>query len=133
MQHYKLYTLIDISDTGQNNYNIYQEINYWKRQNFNTVLQTLGMRTNIQYINKPVMIEIKGSTVGFNTDSIIRVWRFDFFTEGADIFKILDDPFGLLKQDFELVPYINGLDEDIEQNYSIFVTEGINKNIIFSF
>ena len=37
-----------------------------------------------------------------------------------------------LKDDFELVPYINGLDELLEQKYAVFVTDGPGKNIVFS-
>lgn len=131
MQHYKLYTLVDISATKQYSYSNSNEKEYSKRQNFNTVLQTLELRSNIIYYNTPSQIEIKGSLIGFNTDEIIRVWRFDFFTEHPDVFKVEDDIFYHLKKDFNFVPYINGLDELVTQNYYVFITEGSNKNIVF--
>ena len=41
------------------------------------------------------------------------------------------DPVGYLKEDFNGVPYISGLDELMEQRFAVFVTEGKNRNIVF--
>ena len=70
--------------------------------------------------------------MGFDTDNIIRVWRFDFETDREDLFEKDNDPVGLLKDDFNLVPYINGLDELMEQKYAVFVSRGDGKNIVFA-
>jgi hypothetical protein len=107
------------------------EVLRWKEQNFNTVLQTLGIRANISYAHSPMVSEVKGSLVGFDTDKIIRVWRFDFYTERDYLFEKDGDPVGLLKDDFTLVPYINGLDEDMTQKYAVFNPEDPGKNIAF--
>lgn len=128
---YKLYTLVDITHTGQYRHETGKEILRWKEQNFNTILQTLGIRANLSFISNPLMTEVKGSLVGFDTKEIIRVWRFDFETERDDMYDDGSDPVGFLKEDFELVPYIEGLDELLQQNYAVFVTEGKNKNIVF--
>jgi hypothetical protein len=32
---------------------------------------------------------------------------------------------------FDTIPYISGLDESMEQNYDVFVTEGPARNIVF--
>ena len=128
---YKLYTLVDITHTGQYRHEPGKELLRWKEQNFNTVLQTLGIRANLSFITNPLMTEVKGSLVGFDTKEIIRVWRFDFETERDDMYDNGEDPVGFLKEDFELVPYIEGLDELLQQNYAVFVTEGKNKNIVF--
>ena len=77
------------------------------------------------------MTEVKGSLVGFDTDDIIRVWRFDFSTERDDMYETDNNPIGFLLEDFEMVPYIEGLDELLVQNYAVFVTSGKNKNIVF--
>lgn len=127
---YKLYTLVDITHTGQYRNEPGKEALRWKEQNFNTVLQTLGIRANLSHFENPIMTEVKGSLVGFDTDEIIRVWRFDFETEREDMYDN-GDPIGFLIEDFELVPYIEGLDELLQQNYAIFVTVGKNKNIVF--
>jgi hypothetical protein len=129
---FKLYTTVDITNTGQYRSEPGKEIERWKEQNFQTVLQTLGIRANISFNRKPDVIEVKGQLVGFNTEDIIRVWRFDFYTERDDLYENNGNPIGYLIDDFDGIPYISGLDESMEQNYSVFVTDGPAQNIIFS-
>ena len=128
---YKLYTLVDITHTGQTRVESGKESLRWKEQNFQTVLQTLGIRSNISYSQSPLMTEVKGSLIGFNTDSIIRVWRFDFSTDRDFLFEKDNDPIGHLLDDFHLVPYIAGLDEAMEQKFAVFNTQDPGKNISF--
>ena len=128
---YKLYTLVDITHTGQYRNEPGKENDRWREQNFNTILQTLGIRANIQYTQKPIVTEVAGRLVGFDTDEVIRLWRFDFRTEQDYLYKSKGDPIGYLKQDFNLVPYINGLSELMEQNYAVFITTDPGKNIVF--
>ncbi len=128
---YTLYTTVDITNTGQYRTEPGKEQLRWKEQNFQTVLQTLGIRANISFYRKPMMVEVKGSIVGFQTVEIIRVWRFEFSTERDNLFENNDNPIGYLIDDFDMVPYISGLAESMEQNYDVFVTEGPARNIIF--
>ena len=128
---YKLYTLVDITHTGQYRNEPGKEDDRWREQNFNTVLQTLGIRANILYNQKPIVTEITGKLIGFDTDEVIRVWRFDFRTEQEYLYESKGDPVGYLKQDFHLVPYISGLSELMEQEYAVFNTADPGKNIVF--
>ena len=128
---YKLYTLVDITHTGQYRNESGKEQDRWREQNFNTVLQTLGMRGNINYTKKPFVTEVSGNIVGFDTDEIIRLWRFDFSTEQDYLYESKGDPVGYLKEDFNLVPYISGLDELMEQKYAVFTTHSPGNNIVF--
>jgi hypothetical protein len=128
---YKLYTLVDITHTKQHRVEPGKEAERWKEQNFQTVLQTLGIRANVTYTTSPIMSEVKGSLVGFDTDKILRVWRFDFYTERDYLFEKDNNPIGLLIDDFHLVPYISGLDESMQQNYAVFNTKEDGKNITF--
>jgi hypothetical protein len=128
---YTLYTTVDITNTGQYRSEAGTEILRWKEQNFQTVLQVLGIRANIHFDSKPAMMEVSGKVFGFNTADIIHVWRFSFNTERDRIYELDGNPTGHLVEDFEGVPYISGLDESMEQNYSVFVTDGLAKNIIF--
>ena len=127
---YKLYTLVDITNTGQYRFEDSKQDLWKKEQNFNTLLFTLGLRSNIVYAAKPQRLEVGGRLIGFDTDEIIRVWRFDWSTEG-DYYTIDGDPTGYLKQDFHLVPYIEGLDEAMEQRHRVFCTQDPGKNIVF--
>jgi len=128
---YKLYTLVDITHTGQHRAEPGKEALRWKEQNFQTVLQTLGIRSNVVFVNGPVSTEVSGRIVGFDTDEIIRVWRFDFSTEREFVYDVGDDPVALMREDFQLVPYISGLDEVMTQKYAVFNTEDPGKNITF--
>ena len=128
---YKLYTLVDITHTGQNRTEAGKEALRWKEQNFQTVLQTLGIRANVTFRQSPVVVETKGSLVGFATEEIIRVWRFDFSTDRDLLYEREGDPIGFLKDDFHLVPYIDGLDELMDQKYAVFNTRDPGKNISF--
>lgn len=129
--HYKLYTLVDITHTKQYRAESGKEHLRFKEQNFNTVLQTLGIRSNIWYDAGPVITEVKGQLVGFDTDEIVRVWRFDWFTEREHLYEESGDPVAYLKKDFHLVPYINGLDETMQQDYAVFNTMPKVNNISF--
>jgi hypothetical protein len=128
---YKLYTLVDITHTGQHRNEFGKEGDRWREQNFQTVLQTLGMRSNVSYKNAPTATEVGGRLIGFDTDEIIRVWRFDFSTERELLYEAGEDPVGFLKEDFHLVPYISGLSELMAQNYAVFNTADPGANIVF--
>lgn len=128
---YKLYTLVDITHTGQYRQDPGKEQARLQEQNFNTILQTLGLRSNIFYGGGPSILEVKGSVVGFDTDKIIRVWRFDWATERENLYAEGDDPVAYLKQDFHLIPYINGLNEAMQQSYAVFNTANPGANIVF--
>jgi hypothetical protein len=131
MEEYKLYTFVDITHTGQYRSEPGKESARWKEQNFNTVIQTLGIRCNILYSQSPQATEVRGSLVGFTTNEIVRLWRFDFATERDLVYEDNNDPVAFLKEDFELVPYIQGLDEWLHQTHAVFLTEGKYKNIVF--
>jgi hypothetical protein len=128
---YKLYTLVDITHTGQNRPSPGHEKRAWQEQNFNTLIQTLGIRANISYTKNPIAVDVGGRAIGFDTDEIIRVWRFDFSTERDYLYEKDGDPIGHLLDDFYLVPYIQGLDERMEQQCAVFNTYDPGKNIIF--
>jgi hypothetical protein len=129
--HYELYTTVDITSTGQYRSEVGKEHLRWKEQNFQTLLQTIGIRANVMYSKPPTVATVKGEILGFNTPKMINVWTFEFETERDFLFEVDEDPVGYLIKDFEGVPYIAGLDESVEQNYSVFVTSGKSRNIIF--
>lgn len=122
---------MDITHTGQTRSDPGKETARWKEQNFQTVLQTLGIRANVTFTQSPAIIETSGRLVGFDTDEILHLWRFDFTTDRDLLYETNGDPVGFLKDDFHLVPYINGLDELMDQKYAVFNTKDPGKNISF--
>lgn len=128
---YTIYTTVDITNTGQYRAESGKESERWKEQNYQTVLQTLGIRANIIPIVKPSLVKIKGNILGFNTNQIINVWEFLFETERDYPFGPTEGSVEFLEADFDGVPFISGLDESMEQNFDVFVVDGPSKNIIF--
>lgn len=128
---YKLYTTVDITNTGQFRAEHGKEHLHWKEQNFQTVLQTIGIRANLVDFSKPDQLKIGGKVVGFETEELINAWRFDFETERDFLFEVDGDQVEGLREDFEMVPFISGLDESMSQNYDVFVTSGPARNIVF--
>jgi hypothetical protein len=129
---YMLYTTVDITNTGQYRHEPGKESDRWKEQNFQTLLQTIGLRTNITFRRPPDMIQVSGKQIGFATENLVRAWRFDFSTEREGFFEKDNNPVAALIEDFDGVPYIAGLDESMTQNFDVFVTEGPAQNIVFS-
>lgn len=128
---YMIYTTVDITNTGQYRSEPGKESARWKEQNFQTLLQTIGIRANISYNKPPEQVQIKGTLLGFETTNVVRAWRFDFYTERDNLFEFNGSPVGYLLEDFTAVPFISGLDECMEQNYDVFVTDGPARNITF--
>lgn len=128
---YMLYTTVDITHTGQYRNEPGKDVERWQEQNFQTVLQTIGIRSNINFVKNPELIEISGNVIGFNTNNIIHVWRFEFYTEQDYVFEQDNSPVGYLIEAFDAIPYISGLTESMDQNYDVFVTTGPARNIVF--
>lgn len=128
---YSIYTTVDITSTGQHRFEPARAFEYNQEQNFQTVLQTLGIRANIVFDSKPAVSKVQGQIFGFNTNDIINVWIFYFETEKDHFYQVGDDPLAYLLEDFQGVPYISNLNESMDQNYPVFVTDGPSKNIIF--
>jgi hypothetical protein len=123
---YKLYTLVDITSTGQYRHEAGKESLRWKEQNFSSVVQTLGMRANIAYTQKPIATSVKGTVVGFDIEDVVKVWRFDFSTERDFLYQKDDDSVGYLKDDFNGVPYISGVCYRRQKSKRCFSSKIIN-------
>tara|TARA_B100000035_G_scaffold196464_1_gene167859 strand:+ start:761 stop:1141 length:381 start_codon:yes stop_codon:yes gene_type:complete len=120
---FELYTVVDITETKARKGA--DKIKENQQQNFLTVLNTIGLRANPTIIKSP---EIVKNTFKFGTayEDVKHVWRFVFdFEYGA---HSLD----MLKEDFDLVPFINGLTEDTDIIDPVFRTNTSRFcNIIF--
>jgi hypothetical protein len=98
MHRYVLYTLIDITDTGNTNPSG-NSISHLQSQNLNSIIQALSMRT--QLLDIKVDILVKEATV----------WKLEFSVETVDVWLHGQDPVGLAMQDLNNVPIELGLDE----------------------
>jgi len=126
--HYKLYTLVDITNTKQYQNSAESRQARSQQQNFDTVIQTIGMRANVDYTKPPeVTIDVPKK---YNLDSAVlsNIWIFEWRVEREFLFLDGEDDVGYLKQLFNLVPYIPGLTETMTSSKPIFLP---GKNIAF--
>lgn len=122
---YKIYTLVDITKTGQYRNELGRELARHQQQNFDTVLQTIGMRANLSYLSPPkVKIDVP-KNYNLVGDELANIWVFDWEVDKEDLFLHNDDDVYRLKEDFDLVPYISGLTETVNQSPAIF-RPGVN-------
>lgn len=128
---YRLYTTVDITQTGQYRNEPGKEIERWQEQNFNTVVQTIGIRSNVLYTQPPKTFIMAGKDCGLEFPELVKIWRFDFSTDRDFVFEKSMDPVGHLLEMFDSVPYITGLNEDTEQRFAVFATVGPYRNIAF--
>jgi hypothetical protein len=120
---YSLYTLVDITETKQRHGGEVLARN--QQQNFDVVLQTIGLCGNVYYKKSPELVP--ADVFGDITRS---AWYFEWSMELEDIFTIDDSPIAKLKEIFQYVPVITGLTESVEIPVPMFI---IGKNIVFDF
>jgi hypothetical protein len=134
LQFYTGYTLVDITATGVTRYRPEQEFERNQQRNWETVLQTIGLKTQPMMIEGPVAIESNlddGWEFGEYYQGRHKIWAWTFAVETADVFMLNDNPIGGLELDFEQVPVVQGLNETARFMLPIFLPHGAIKNIYF--
>jgi len=114
---FKLYTLIDITETGGRKGDDPRKIQ--QQQNFLTILQTIGLRVNPAYDQAPVLFYATADEFSLGSDFKNKqsIWVFEFDIEHEDAMSI-----ETLVNDFNLVPIIDHLNETAEFENAHFVT-----------
>lgn len=122
---YRLYTLVDITNTGQYRNEPGRELARHQQQNFATILQTIGMRANLSYLTSPKLKIDNPSNYGLDGNDLANIWIFDWSVDKEDLFLHNENPVGRLIEDFNVVPYISGLTETMKYDPAIF-RPGVN-------
>ena len=120
---YSLYTLVDITETHQRRGG--EILARRQQQNFDIVLQTIGLCGNVYYTKSPE--EVPGDIFG---DINKKAWQFNWEMEIDALFEQDGDPVKKLKEIFEYVPVITGLTESEVIDPPMFQ---VGKNIVFDF
>ncbi len=115
---YKIITLIDITKSDARRDDT-DRITVSQQSNFDTLVQTIGLRANIDWRAAPVKCEGKLLT----TDSQ-SYWQWEFFVDKESIFEDDNSPVGLLVKDLHGVPIISKLTETAELRQPMFITIG---------
>jgi hypothetical protein len=123
---FKMKTLVDITET---NARFNKADPAWRQQqNYITVLQTIGLRANLNVISVSSQEEdLKGQGFGSSYKGNKKVWTLEFDIDyGSTSVEFLEN-------DFNNVPVIAGLDETIDLKTSAFRTKDSKiRNIIFT-
>jgi hypothetical protein len=128
---YRLHTLVDITNTGQYRNEPGKEQARLQQQNFDTLINTIGMRSNIEYNYPPKVIIDIPERYGMIGKNLCNIWVFEWDVEMEYIFLDNGDDVALLKKDFELVPYIPNLTETIDCKPSMWIPKAnINFEIL---
>jgi hypothetical protein len=134
LQFYTGYTLVDITATGVTRYRPEQEFERNQQRNWETVLQTMGLRTQPLMINGPICTESNladGWNFGEYYQGRHKIWAWTFAIEHQDVFLVGDNPQGGLETDFEQIPVVTGLAETARFMLPIFYPHGAIKNVYF--
>jgi len=125
MNTFELTTLVDITKTNARRGE--DKIAYGQQQNYMSVVQTLGLRTNVE-ISDPVFKKQKAT--GFGSEYAtknLNVWRCIITVEQDESHSI-----EMMQQDFNLIPVIKDLNENVNLKEAIFWTSDPKKcNILF--
>jgi hypothetical protein len=124
---FKLYTLVDITETTARRSDDPKQ--FRQQQNFQTVMQTIGLRVNPIYVNSPQVVSDLPSkyNLGNKYKTKQNIWKYTFdidYEDGLDVDTLVND--------FDLIPIITGLDETATFDNAHFLTKNVtNSNIYF--
>ncbi len=128
MARYTITTLVDITRT-QPTRSETDKVKLGQQSNFNSLIQAIGLRSNISWEKDPKMHTGSIPT----TNGKANHWIWDFDTERDDSFLKDRDPVGLLVDDLQGVPIITGLTESGDLYPAAFITVGENTNTWVSY
>ena len=120
-----IHTLVDITETHARRGEDPKQ--YRQQQNFLTVMQTIGLRVNPEYVSPPAIISEVPSKLGLGTSYKTKqsIWKYAFDMEFEGALNV-----ETLVNDFDLIPIITQLDETAEFNNAQFITKNVSLNNI---
>ena len=123
MTNYVAYTLVDISNTNESKINR-NKLHFFQQQNLNTLVQTIGLRS--QPLEPSVSVLLAQDIVNFGFgkqyQGLHTVWKLDFSSEHNKVYKNLSDEFYYLNNDCDGVAIYTNLEETTELKTKSFET-----------
>lgn len=118
MARYQIITLIDITRTNPKRSETDQRV-LAQQANFNSLVQAIGMRSNVEWQKDPVKHTGRLPSTGKATH-----WIWEFDCERDQVFLQNGNPVYLLEHDLNHVPIITGLDDSADIDPAAFQTQG---------
>jgi hypothetical protein len=124
MNKYKIVSLVDITRSSASRSET-DRIKQGQQANFNSLLQAIGLRSNVEWTADPRMNE---GRLPHDIGGRARYWTWVFHCERDDVFHRDSDPVGLLKDDLHGVPVVSGLNNSVDIDPACFLTNGEKSN-----
>ena len=124
MARYKIITLIDITRTNPQRSET-DELKISQQANFNSLLQAIGLRSNVTWVNPP---KKQTGRLPEPAEGKSTYWDWEFDVEREDVFLQDDNPVALLVTDLHGVPIITQLEDTAEITPAALQTTGNNIN-----
>lgn len=121
MTRFNIITTVDITVTNPDRDET-DQVRIGQQQNFNSLVQGIGIRSNLTYDREPQRIETDGEAK----------WYWTFEVESVDVFRKGDDPAGLLLDDLQGIPIIRNLTNTATLTKPVLFTRGEDQNIWIS-
>ena len=124
MQRYRITTLVDITRSQASRIET-DKLKIGQQANFNTFLQSIGLRANISWIQDPVK---HTGSLPYPLEGKANHWIWEVDVESQDVFLKNGDPVGHLKDDLHGVPIIDFLENSQELTPPVIQISGDNQN-----
>ena len=124
MEVIEIKTLIDITNTDVRRIDQGTQLELDQYRNWTTLIQCIGLRSNIGYDTNPAVEEVDVKGLGFGSEykGKHRVWTFRFRPDVPGAFDSERGSAALLINDLDKVPVITKLTETINIQQAVFVT-----------
>lgn len=124
MARYKITTLVDITRSRPMREET-DRIVLGQQANFNSLIQAIGMRSNVTWIQDP---QQHTGRLPIGTGKATH-WIWEFDAEREDVFLDQGNPVALLVNDLDGVPIVPQLNNTAELTPAVFRSQGDNINI----
>ena len=122
MTNYIAYTLVDISNTNESKFDR-NKIKFFQQQNLNTLIQTIGLRSQPMHSKVELEMAQDIAHLGFGKQyqGLHTVWKMQFSIEHSGVFSLKD-----LLDDCNGIPIYTELEETTELPSKCFETHDNN-------
>ena len=120
MPRYQILTLVDITRTSPSRSET-DKLKLAQQANFNSLLQAIGLRSNVSWVKDPVM---RTGRLPDPLDGAATHWHWIFDAERDEVFLKDGNSVGLLIEDLNGIPIIGNLLNSVDLEPACFLSYG---------